>query len=240
MKKNTFLKTRSRFFATIIAIILIFATGLGVYAEEYEGSDNTSTAEESNNPSEIGIKEESEGEVSSEASDKETTDSGVSENGENIFEDIYSVLELNADKIFSILAFIGTIVVSVGYKSGLLPLLRDALSKLKGSIDLVKEDGERNNQLTSDKINEISQSIDEINESLKKNSEELSRIEWQFEGYDDLCRERESMKTLIEGQIDMLYAIFMSSALPQYQKDEIGAKIGEMREELKSYGVKEN
>ena len=36
-------------------------------------------------------------------------------------------------------------------------------------------------------------------------------------------------------QVDMLYAIFMSSALPQYQKDEVGARIKEMREELEKY-----
>ena len=43
------------------------------------------------------------------------------------------------------------------------------------------------------------------------------------------------MRTILAGQIDMLYSIFMSSGLPQYQKDEIGEKIKEMREELKSY-----
>ena len=40
------------------------------------------------------------------------------------------------------------------------------------------------------------------------------------------------MRLVIEGQIDMLYAIFMSSALPQYQKDEIGERIKLMREVL--------
>ena len=28
----------------------------------------------------------------------------------------------------------------------------------------------------------------------------------------------------------MLYSIFMTSALPQYQKDEVGARIAKMRE----------
>ena len=229
MKKNTFFSIRKLVFATLIAFSLIVFTCIGVSAEEATALENAVTT----------------GNIDTEISNAETvsggevveTETGISE---NIFEEIYTVLEVNADKIFSILAFIGTLVVGVGYKSGLLPLLRDALSKLKGAIDNVKEDGERNNQITSDKITEISQAIEDINESLKKNSEELTRIEWQFESYEELCRERESMRTLIEGQIDMLYAIFMSSALPQYQKDEVGAKIGEMREELKSYGVKEN
>lgn len=228
MKKNTFWSIHKLVLTTLIAISLVFSTGICIYAENGTRLDETITTEEGTT------------EMGNNAKVPDTVTDSETDTSENIFEEIYSVIEINADKIFSILAFIGTIVVSVGYKSGLLPLLRDALSKLKGAIDNVKEDGERNNQLTSDKITEINKSIDDINESLKKNSEELSRIEWQFEGYEELCRERQSMKALIEGQIDMLYAIFMSSALPQYQKDEIGVKIGEMREELKSYGVKKN
>ena len=154
---------------------------------------------------------------------------------DNVFDYIYSIIEENADKIFSILAFVGTVIVGVGYKSGFLPLLRDALSKLKGSIDKVKEEGESNNLCTREKISNIGSAITEINDTLAKNTEEVARIKWQFESYEEMCREREKMRTIMQGQIDMLYAIFMSSALPQYQKEEIGTKISEMREELKAY-----
>ena len=146
----------------------------------------------------------------------------------NLFEEIYSLMELNADKIFSILAFIGTLVVGVGYKSGLLPLLRDALSKLKGSIDRVKEEGELSNLETSQRLNQIVDAVEGI-------SGDIEKMRWQYDSYELLCRERESMRLIMEGQIDMLYAIFMTSALPQYQKDEIGERISEMREELKKY-----
>lgn len=158
----------------------------------------------------------------------------------NVFEEIYAAMEANADKIFSILAFVGTIVVGVGYKSGLLPLLRDALSRLKGSIDGVKADGEISKALTESKMNELGEELSEINIAIEKNAAELSRIQWQFESYEELCRQREAMRTILENQIDMLYAIFMSSALPQYQKDEIGIKIQRMREELASYENTEN
>ena len=146
----------------------------------------------------------------------------------NIFEEIYSALETNSDKIFSALAFIGTLVVSVGYKSGLLPLMRDALSRLKNSIDGVKADGE----LTKA---ETEQQLQRINSTLEGLSNELSTIKWQYESYDEIVREREALRTVMSGQVDMLYAIFMTSALPQYQKDEVGEKIAQMREELKNY-----
>lgn len=151
----------------------------------------------------------------------------------NLFEEIYSLIELNADKIFSILAFIGTLVVGVGYKSGLLPLLSDALTKLKGSIDRVKEDGELSKLETGQRLNEIVEAVDCIGSDIEK-------MRWQYESYEMLCQERESMRLILEGQIDMLYAIFMTSALPQYQKDEIGERISKMREELKKYEKSEN
>ena len=159
-------------------------------------------------------------------------DTNVDESGDintNLFEEIYSLVELNADKIFSILAFIGTIVVSVGYKSGLLPLLRDALSKLKGAIDGVKADGETNKAMTDQRLTEISSALALI-------CGDIEHMNGQCNDTEQLIKDRETLRLILQGQIDMLYAIFMSSALPQYQKDEVGERINQMREELKSYG----
>lgn len=146
----------------------------------------------------------------------------------NIFDEIYSVVESNADKIFSILAFIGTLIVSIGYKSGLLPLLNDALSKLRGAIENVGERGEKYSATTYERIAEMS-------EGIKTVTDKLSLVESKVKDYDLLSKERDTMRTILENQIDMLYAIFISSSLPQYQKEEIGNKIQRMREELNSY-----
>ena len=192
----------------------------------------TSEIEKSGEITEIVPENESSGEATEDKN--EIFIGGSGDYSQNIFEDIYNLLELNADKIFSILAFVGTIIVSVGYKSGLLPLLRDALSKLKNAIDGVKAEGELNKALTESKMAEISDKIAEIESTLEKGNKELSRIEWQFENYEELMEERESMRLILQGQIDMLYAIFMSSALPDYQKEEIGIRMKQMREELAS------
>lgn len=146
----------------------------------------------------------------------------------NLFDEIYAAIELNADKIFSALAFIGTLIVGLGYKSGLLPLLRDTLTKLKGAIDGVKAEGEQTRAETDLMLREINESIDEMRG-------ELDSIKWQYESYDQIVKERHTLCTILNGQINMLYAIFMTSALPQYQKDEIGEMIRRMREELDSY-----
>ena len=159
---------------------------------------------------------------------------------ENIFEQIYTLAMENSDKIFSILAFLGTLVVSIGYKSGLIPLLRDALSRLKGEMDVIKADGDKNNRLFGERLDKTGVAIERIEKALDENAKELSRIEWQFESYEELLRERQALKTILEGQMYLLYSIFMSSSLPQYQKDMIGERLEELREELKSYEKVEN
>ena len=201
----------------LISISLLFGIGISAYATE---SDNIPT----------------EGYIEGEKTDpgvekSEDTELLPEEGGDytqNIFEEIYNLLEKNADKIFSILAFIGTLVVGVGYKSGLLPLLREALAKLKSSIDGVKANSDEREAITSQKLKEIGSAVERI-------EAQLAIVENERVDYTELYRDRESMRVILAGQIDMLYAIFMSSALPQYQKDEIGERISEMREELISY-----
>ena len=151
---------------------------------------------------------------------------------ENIFEEIYGMVEDNADKILAGLAFIGTLIVGIAYKSGLMPLLRDALSKLRVAVEKVKENGEVAKESTDLNMREMKESLMDISTS-------LDRMKWQYDSLDTLCKEREKHQRIMLEQIDMLYAIFMASALPQYQKEEIGEKIGRMREELKIYDTEE-
>ena len=229
MKDKIFRLTKW-FICCIAMLSLAFALNIGAYAEESQPEDtNTESVERVDTDSES---------VDTDVKDIEPGKNEGEDLSVNVFDEIYGSMEANADKIFSILAFVGTLIVGVGYKSGLLPLLRDALSKLKSAIDGVKADGESSKALTEMKMAEISSAIDDINTAIEKNNGELERIEWQFESYEQLMAERRAMRAIIEGQIDMLYAIFMSSALPQYQKDEIGTRINAMREELSSYEEK--
>lgn len=215
-----------------LTLILGICTVAFAQSETEEIAENTPADESGEKPTETNSGEAESGENIAENVSPDV-EGGKSES--NVFEETYNLLRANADKIFSVLAFIGTLIVGIGYKSGLLPLLREALSKLKASLDGVKTESEATKAMTNEKFTQLSSAIDEINESLFKNSRELDRIGWQFEDYEQFCKERESMRLILLGQIDMLYAIFMSSALPQYQKDEIGERISLMREELSKY-----
>ena len=237
MKRNKAIISKIK--PILVSLMLVFCLSQGVLASADEGKiDNTDSSYtyEAESSTEVN----GEGEYTEEDIEKNEDLQDKLPHKENIFNEIYGELEGNADKIFSILAFLGTLVVGVGYKRGFVPLLRDALSKLKGSIDLAKEESDKNNLITESKIDDINTAINEIRDGLTKSNEELSRINWQFESYSELLLEREKLKCILKGQMDMLYAIFMSSSLPQYQKDEIGEKIAELREELLDYETEKN
>ena len=225
--KDKIIKFKKRLIAIAIALTLALGFTVGAWANEDQSEVNSPVGGEQ---TEIFGEEINNGGETVEEPPEYMLSGGESD--ANVFDEIYALMETNADKIFSILAFIGTLLVGVGYKSGLLPLLRDALSKLKVAIDGVKADGELSKALTESKMSEICQVV-------AGNNEKLLKIEERLEGYESLQRERRTMRVVLAGQIDMLYAIFMSSALPQYQKDEIGEKIQAMREELKSYEIVE-
>ena len=110
--------------------------------------------------------------------------------------------------------------------------MKDALSKIKGSIDKAKEAEELHNKDTNDKIDAISETVSQM-------EKQINKIELGVEDYEKLVKERETMRLILSSQVDMLYAIFISSSLPEYQKEEIGLKIQRMREELIAYAQAE-
>lgn len=156
-----------------------------------------------------------------------------------VFDEIYLALTENADKIFAALAFVGTLLVSFAYKKGLLPLLRNAISSLLGSVDSIKESGSELMRHTDDKLSSLCESMQELREHNALTGDSVIEINKRLDSLDEATRKYDQTKVILASQIDMLYAIFISSALPQYQKEEVSEKIKQMREELKSYGNSE-
>lgn len=151
----------------------------------------------------------------------------------SIFDDIYGAVMENADKILSALAFCGTVIVGFAYKKGLLPLLGKAMTAISRSVEGIKEDGKKSAESTEERLTDIDTSIKEIRESAYTTSIAISEIEEHLARYENAMTQYASMKTVMAAQTDMLYSVFMSSALPQYQKEEIGERISEMKKELK-------
>lgn len=190
------------------------------------------SAEEGTTENNLSVTENTNSSQLPEAEENSLTEKEEEPIEENVFAEIYELLELNADKIFSALAFIGTLIVSFSYKKGLIPLLAETFSRFRGTLDGIKKEGELRANDNSEMFSSINLSLKEMEEAINKCADDMTDIKEQFATYDDVMKEREAMKLILDGQIDMLYNIFMSSSLPHFQKEEIGNKIVKMREEL--------
>ena len=60
----------------------------------------------------------------------------------NIFSELYGVVARHADKIFSALAFLGSLIIAFAYRHGLLPVIKGALSAMGAATSKLKEETE--------------------------------------------------------------------------------------------------
>lgn len=153
-------------------------------------------------------------------------------------DEAYSLAVKNADKIFALLACISSLLVGFAYKKGLIPLVKNALSALAGGVSSLKEQTEKAEEITNGALTEAKDKLDRAEECFKTISERLASLESEL----DLAREGSmkdnELRLILNAQIDMMYELFMSSALPSYQKDSIGVKVAEMKRALN--GITEN
>lgn len=155
---------------------------------------------------------------------------------ENFFSKVYDEISSYTDEIFCALTFVGSLILAFAYKKGLLPLIEKSLLSIGNTVNKIKE----NTKESADKSGELNKNIDirltQASELIERLSERISSLsESLAESLEDEKKARletKEIRTVTEAQIDMLYSIFMSSALPQYQKDEIGERVAKMKEAL--------
>lgn len=152
--------------------------------------------------------------------------------GANPFAALWDTVKGYATEIFCSLTFIGSIILAYAYKKGLIPLLQGGISAISGTVSKIKESAER----TEGKSDEFSRvMVDRLADTevcLDGITEVLGQLKSRLDSLTDDSCEMKKMKVVMGAQVDMLYSIFMTSSLPQYQKDEVGEKIKEMKEAL--------
>lgn len=159
----------------------------------------------------------------------------ASKDESTFFDEVYAMLTENADKIFAALAFIGTLIVSFAYKKGLIPLLSGAMTALKGNVESIKESGNKLTQNTDAALDILCKNTQFVVDDAAKTRTEIAEINDRLSRFEEITEQHESLRLVLTSQIDMLYAIFISSSLPQYQKEEVGMRINKMKEELEKY-----
>ena len=153
--------------------------------------------------------------------------------GRNAFESLYYELCEHSDKIFSALAFVGSLLLIFTYRRGMLPILKGGISTLSASVTNLKEEAKKSGKLSESEIKNATEKLEKAENLLNVLTERLTRLDEELEGAKERDKQNEDLKIIMKHQIDMLYEIFMSSSLPVYQKEAVGEKISIMKEQLK-------
>ena len=148
----------------------------------------------------------------------------------NPFEAFFNTVKEYATEIFCALTFVGSLILAYAYKCGLIPIIKGGIGALSATVSHIKETAERSEEKTgeigktvADRLGSAETALGDISEMLSLMATKLDRLEADGD-------ERRKMRIVMNAEVDMLYSIFMTSALPQYQKDEVGARIAKMRE----------
>lgn len=153
---------------------------------------------------------------------------------ENPFLALYELLGTHLPELFSALSLLGACIIGFCYKKGLLPILRDGIRAIGAAT---KEWGESAETYAKDAMNiceNANNSIQFVSSCIEKMQSSLTSVEEKIAALGDHKTESEILRELMRGQVDMLYDIFLSSSLPQFEKDRVGKRVEEMKRLLEA------
>lgn len=154
------------------------------------------------------------------------------EEQENPFAAAYNYVSEHADDLFSLLAFIGSLVLALVYKKGLLPQLSTALGNIRSSVKTIGDTAEKTLAGSEGALSDVKSKMELVGSGLDTLCSAVAELDKRLAASEEQANEAKAMKTVMSAQVDMLYSIFMSSALPQYSKDAVGERISEMKAAL--------
>ena len=176
-----------------------------------------------------------------EASKESTLENQKSENAEggeytkkNGFEEIYKLAIDNVSEILSLAAFIGSLICAIIYKSGLMPLMENGLKGLKNATVTIKEATDKAESESKKSMNTMTQCMEALESSVEDMCRSFLSLSNSLSGYKNQLSHQKRLDTILEGELDMLYDIFMTSALPEYEKARVGERMTKLREVLNS------
>ena len=151
---------------------------------------------------------------------------------ENELSILFDALSENSDKIFSLLAFVSSMIVIFIYKRGLIPLVNTGLCAMKKSTDDFEGAATESLTKTERSLDMLTSKFISLEDSGDMIAKGLSEISERLEGVIKSEKEKQLFKNVMLSQIDMLYEVFMQSGLPQYSKDALGERVAKMKKSL--------
>ena len=150
----------------------------------------------------------------------------------NVFEIAFDWLTAHLSEVLSALTFIGSFVLAFTYKKGLLPKLSGALTQIGGSVSTLTRETEKSLVSIGSEFDFVKKRAEETEKLCLSLSDKLVGLADRLDSLGESKSESDKFKLIMSSQVDMLYEIFMQSALPQYAKDSVGEKIAAMKAEI--------
>ena len=200
--------------AILLTLILVMSLSVSVSAEGQDSGvgDNSLGIEEN---------EASRGESGTEY-----------ELSENPFTSLFAAVTEYLPEILGALTFIGSLVLAFLYKKGLLPVVKAALSTLTGIVGEIKEKAEQGELTAKAEGEALAARLTRAEDALRALDGSFSELSGILKEAEGRAFDRAALSAVMTTQIDLLYDIFMSSSIPQFQKELVGESVAKMREAL--------
>ena len=157
-----------------------------------------------------------------------------SEGEDNIFLTVYDEIASHLPELLSALSLLGAGMIAFCYKRGLLPLLKNGIGAIGSAAMDCGKKAESYAEESRNLCEKANDSIHFITTYMKKIEEDLYSLDEKISAVCMQKKEKEVMRELMHGQIDMLLEIFLASSLPQFEKDRVCKKVEEMKRSLKA------
>ncbi len=152
--------------------------------------------------------------------------------GDNVFFALFESFRDYLPEILGVLTFIGSLIVAFFYKRGLLPLVKASLSTLTGIVSDLRKRAEDSELISKENASAISERLTAAEEALSMLDRSSRELSASIEAAEGRALDRAKLTALMTEQVKLLYDIFMSSSIPQYQKELVGESVAKMREAL--------
>ena len=222
-RKNS---ARIRTFCLIFAILSAFVFTAESMAYDATGEASIGDTDISTSDVYTDITEENTAAEDSEAIEPEKTENS------SFLDTVWAGLEANQSNILSALSLIGSIILMLGYKKGLIPLLSDGISAITSVTKRMSEKTGELGEKSAELIEDTKCRIDALRDMLLAISEKVDKMEGNAEREGEMIKQANLTKAVLAEEIDMLYEIFMAAALPQYLKDNVGERVCAMKRQI--------
>ena len=183
----------------------------------------------------VGVSAEEGYKESGESTTEELPYSAAEDGGEadNVFVILFDTFSDYLPEILGVLSFTVSLVLAFFYKRGLIPIVKASIGKLSGIVGEVNESSRVATEATLTSKEEIDTKLASLESIIGELRDNFTMLDKSLREAEDKALDRAKISLVLSTQVDMLYNIFMSSSIPQFQKELVGESVSIMKEAIR-------